>query len=127
MIPAVLPTREFTQGNTFRRVLVFSQNVNGVLQPLNLTTFLDIRMDLRKGPNEKSELVKTFLIGDGLLITGVGLNHLVMDFRVVTNTIAPGSYFFDLPFTAALNEEQTKIKGQVNVLSRITKKAPVTP
>lgn len=122
MIPATLSTKTIVRGDTFSELLVFNTVVEGssVPVPIDLTIYDNIKMELRRGTNRRTTLIKTFTIGDGLTISGDSNNELVITYSTaITDELTAGKYYRDIRFVSG-SEVKTYLEGNIIVTENIT-------
>lgn len=117
MKPATLSTYHLTRGNTYKEILQFSANG----QPVDLTQFTAIKMDIRAAQNPDSQLLKSVQLGQGIEVEANTLT-ITID-ATETRQWAPGTWFRDLVVQTPTGEVYTWAQGHIAVLSNITSHA----
>lgn len=126
MTPAKLRPREIVRGNTFVEMFSFSKKVNGVLIPLNLReVFFSIQMDLRRAPNRKGELIASFTLENGIVISGSDNHKMAIVYNSeLTDKLQAGTYYRDILFVSALEvggkKVNTYFEGNIVIVENIT-------
>ncbi len=90
MKPAKLNPYTITRGATYKETLIFSNNG----EPLNLSAFTAIRMDIRDKASQEGTLLKSLSLGSGITVTGNRLSMTVP--AAETKDWAPGTYHRDI-------------------------------
>jgi hypothetical protein len=103
-----------TQGNYLEVPMEF----NSMGLPLDLTDFVDIRMEIKKSYNVNEPAFLVFTVGSGLTISGAGNNILTYildnDFWLSQNQ----KWVYDITFETSDGKRFTYIKGSIsNVLT----------
>jgi hypothetical protein len=88
---------------------------NGLGQPIDLTDFDAIKMEVKKTYNVNETAFLTFTVGDGLEISGADNNILTFvlgeDFWDSQTT----KWVYDIVFETATGEKYTYLKGTITV------------
>jgi hypothetical protein len=88
---------------------------NGLGQPIDLTDFEEIKMEVKKTYNVNETAFLTFTVGDGLEISGADNNILTFvlgeDFWDSQTT----KWVYDIVFETATGEKYTYLKGTIAV------------
>jgi hypothetical protein len=102
------------QGNYLEVPLQFK--LNGT--PINLTTYLGIRMEIKKTYNVNEVAFLTFTVGQGLTISGVDNNILTFILDETFWDSQTTKWVYDITFENADGEKYTYLKGTIsNVLT----------
>ncbi len=121
MKPVQLAPYNITKGNTYKETFVFQEREGKVVTPIDLTTYLNIQQDIRKGISINSELLYSCELGEEIIISGE-------DNNVLTITISNeeienwkgGIYYRDIKFTNDLGEIYTYAEGKLIIRQNIT-------
>ena len=98
METATLKPYKITKGGTYKEV--FTLNFNG--EPLDLTAYTGIKMDIRKGEDESAELLHSVSLGDGIEVSGENNNILTITIsKTITKEWERDQYYRDIAFTDA--------------------------
>ena len=114
MKPAKLSTYTLTRGNTFKEILRFTS----AGEPIDLSQFSEIRMDIRDALNSTGNVLETVAIDSGISIDGNLLTITIEASK--TRQWVPGNYYRDLVFVNAQNEVYTWAEGSIKVRDYIT-------
>jgi len=102
------------QGNYLEVPLQFK--LNGT--PINLTTYLGIKMEIKKTYNVNEVAFLTFTVGQGLTISGVDNNILTFILDETFWDSQTTKWVYDITFENADGEKYTYLKGTIsNVLT----------
>jgi hypothetical protein len=88
---------------------------NGLEQPIDLTTFDAIRMEVKKTYNVNETPFLTFTVGNGLTISGVNSNILTFILDDVFWNSQTTKWVYDIVFETATGEKYTYLKGNITV------------
>jgi hypothetical protein len=88
---------------------------NGLEQPIDLTTFDAIRMEVKKTYNVNETPFLTFTVGNGLTISGVNSNILTFILDDVFWNSQTTKWVYDIVFETATGEKYTYLKGTITV------------
>ncbi len=141
-----LPDRELVRGDTFTLTLTFNKNIDGVITPIDLTVYDDIKIEVRNNPNRDADKFITVSLNDGVVVSGNDNNTLIITMSkdqtdtLVTNTnqFVPNNstyttptlqsrrirqefsyYFMDIRFVIG-QVVSTKLNGRLIVINNIT-------
>jgi hypothetical protein len=89
---------------------------NGLDQPIDLTDFDAIRMEVKKTYNVNETPFLTFTVGNGLTISGVNSNILTFVCDDVFWNSQTTKWVYDITFETALGEKYTYLKGTITVV-----------
>jgi hypothetical protein len=89
---------------------------NGLDQPIDLTDFDAIRMEVKKTYNVNETPFLTFTVGNGLTISGVNSNILTFVCDDVFWDSQTTKWVYDITFETALGEKYTYLKGTITVV-----------
>jgi len=89
---------------------------NGLEQPIDLTTFDAIRMEVKKTYNVNETPFLTFTVGNGLTISGVNSNILTFILDDVFWNSQTTKWVYDIVFETATGEKYTYLKGTITVV-----------
>jgi hypothetical protein len=89
---------------------------NGLGQPIDLTTFDAIRMEVKKTYNVNETPFLTFTVGNGLTISGVNSNILKFVCDDVFWNSQTTKWVYDIVFETATGEKYTYLKGTITVV-----------
>jgi len=140
-----LSTRTIVRGDSDTQMLEFFEVINDIEVPFALTVYTDIIMDVRENPYEKAKKVFTLSLGDGIDVTGVDDNELMITisserselfggkaYQLPANTCVttfgikqdvcaePMLYFRDIRFKIG-DDVKTRLNGRYLVEHNITK------
>lgn len=108
------------QGNTAPFNLKFSTRLpNGEKEPLDLTQFTSIKMDVKKSVNINEEPFLTFDLTDGLTISGDDNNILEFTFEEEFTSSQNTRWFYDILFTGA-DGNTTIVGGEISIQLLVT-------
>lgn len=111
-----LPTKEITKGDTFFEVYTFTDDND---QPIDLTVYDDIKMDIRRGLNERSALIYSASLDNGEIII-IDINTLSIEIpKTETVNWRGGDYHRDVRFFYGATI-QTFLAGHIKVRENIT-------
>jgi hypothetical protein len=88
---------------------------NGLEQPIDLTTFDAIRMEVKKTYNVNETPFLTFTVGNGLTISGTENNILTFILDEVFWNSQTTKWVYDIVFETATGEKYTYLKGNITV------------
>jgi len=88
---------------------------NGLEQPIDLTTFDAIRMEVKKTYNVNETPFLTFTVGNGLTISGADNNILTFILDDVFWNSQTTKWVYDIVFETATGEKYTYLKGNITV------------
>ena len=109
-----------TRGDTFYRIFSFTLRTPEGREPINLTEYPVISIDIRKGITKKGELMASLsLFNGGITITGDNNNILELLYFDTENWKG-GDYFYDIRFTDNTNKTFTYSWGKLIVRENIT-------
>ena len=98
------------QGNTQTIALKFSNKLpDGTLEPIDLTTYTAIKMDVKKEVNMNLLPFISWSLNNGLTITGDNDDVLQFTFNQEFTTTTQSKWFYDILFTD--NEGKTTLVG----------------
>jgi len=89
---------------------------NGLDQPIDLTDFDAIRMEVKKTYNVNETPFLTFTVGNGLTISGVNSNILTFVCDDVFWDSQTTKWVYDITFETATGEKYTYLKGTITVV-----------
>ena len=89
---------------------------NGLGQPIDLTDFDAIRMEVKKTYNVNETPFLTFTVGNGLTISGVNSNILTFVCDDVFWDSQTTKWVYDITFETSLGEKYTYLKGTITVV-----------
>jgi len=89
---------------------------NGLDQPIDLTDFDAIRMEVKKTYNVNETPFLTFTVGNGLEISGNDNNILTFVCDDVFWTSQTTKWVYDITFETATGEKYTYLKGTITVV-----------
>ena len=98
------------QGNYLEVPLVFKYG-NG--DPIDLTQFVEIRMEIKKTYNVNEEAFLVFTVGNGLTISGTGNNTLTFVLDEYFWESQTTRWVYDIVFENAQGEMYTYLKGTI--------------
>ena len=98
------------QGNFLEVPLVFKDG-NG--DPIDLTQFVEIRMEIKKTYNVNETPFLIFTVGDGLTISGTGNNTLTFVLDEYFWESQTTRWVYDIVFENAQGEMYTYLKGTI--------------
>lgn len=98
------------QGNYLEVPLVFKDG-NG--DPIDLTAFVEIRMEIKKTFNVNETPFLVFTVGDGLTISGTGNNTLTFVLDEYFWESQTTRWVYDIVFENAQGEMYTYLKGTI--------------
>ena len=141
-----LPDRILIKGDTFKQALTFTKLVDDVTEPIDLSVYTDIRMDVRDAPSQSATKFITVSLGNGITISGDDNNILLIEIpsteteKLITtfnqfdvNSVNRSSatlqnsrklqeysyYYRDIRFIIG-SDISTKLNGKLLVLNNIT-------
>lgn len=131
-----LRDESFVKGDTFTEPLVFTEIIDDVETPFDLTIYSDIRMDVRNKPYESATRFLSLSLGNGISISGDDNNILIISLTaedtelLATNhnqlassgtyTLSGDRYYYrDIRFIIG-DEVATKLNGRYKVINNIT-------
>jgi hypothetical protein len=88
---------------------------NGQGQPIDLTTFDAIRMEVKKTYNVNETPFLVFTVGNGLTISGADDNILTFVLGDVFWNSQTTKWVYDMTFETATGEKYTYLKGTITV------------
>jgi hypothetical protein len=88
---------------------------NGLEQPIDLTTFDAIRMEVKKTYNVNETPFLTFTVGNGLTISGTDDNILTFVLGEEFWNSQTTKWVYDIVFETASGEKYTYLKGTITV------------
>jgi hypothetical protein len=88
---------------------------NGQGQPIDLTSFDAIRMEVKKTYNVNETAFLTFTVGNGLTISGADDNILTFVLGDVFWNSQTTKWVYDMTFETATGEKYTYLKGTITV------------
>jgi hypothetical protein len=88
---------------------------NGLEQPIDLTTFDAIRMEVKKTYNVNETPFLTFTVGNGLTISGTDDNILTFVLGEEFWNSQTTKWVYDIVFETATGEKYTYLKGTITV------------
>lgn len=111
-----LSTKETTRGDTFFEVYTFFGDDD---TPIDLTTFSQIKMDIRRGLNERSTLIHSASLDNGEIKIN-STNTLRIEIpQSETSDWRGGDYYRDVRFSKN-GTTQTFLAGAIKVRDNIT-------
>ena len=117
MRPFTLPNQVITRGNTYKES--YTVTSNGL--PYDFSQYTSIKMDIRKDKDNKSALLHSISLENGIDIEGNDNNTLIITIPAnVTKEWAKSIYHRDIKFYNSNGEEYTYFDGIIQVLNNIT-------
>lgn len=121
MKPVQLAPYYVTKGNTYKETFLFQERDGTVVTPIDLTSYLNIRQDIRKGITTDSELIYACTLGDEIVISGEDNNVLTITIpKEEIETLRGGIYYRDIKFTDDQGNVFTYAEGKLIIRTNIT-------
>jgi hypothetical protein len=89
---------------------------DGLDQPIDLTDFTEIKMEVKKTYNVNETPFLAFTVGDGLEISGDDNNILTFVCDEVFWTSQTTRWVYDITFETSTGEKYTYLKGNITVV-----------